>query len=63
MSEIIYTGEVLWIGYLSRLLILTGFVGALVGAFGYFLTTKQQIKGEDQSWKIVGSIGFWTHAH
>lgn len=62
MNEVIYAGEDLWIGYLSRFLILSGFSGALLGAFGYFLTTRQQKNGEALTWKSVGAIGFWTHA-
>jgi cytochrome c-type biogenesis protein CcmF len=42
-------------------LIVSGFVGALLGALGYFLTTKQQIKQVAVTWNKVGAIGFWTH--
>ena len=62
MTEITYVGETLWIGYVSRLLIITGFVSALMAAISYFMTLKTTLDDSNKrSWAKLGHAGFWTH--
>lgn len=62
MSEISYVGETLWIGYVSRLLIITGFVSALMAALAYLMSVRTQSDhNKSDAWSKLGHLGFWAH--
>ena len=58
MSEISYVGETLWIGYVSRLLIITGFVSALMAALAYLMSVRTQSDhNKSDAWSKLGHSG------
>ncbi|HMS68042.1 MAG TPA: cytochrome c biogenesis protein CcsA [Saprospiraceae bacterium] len=57
-----YAGETLWIGYACRLLIIAGFVAAIMGSLSYFLAFQNRAQAAlDKSWQRLGHIGAAIH--
>ncbi|HOY15374.1 MAG TPA: cytochrome c assembly protein, partial [Saprospiraceae bacterium] len=57
-----YAGETLWIGYACRLLIIAGFVAAIMGSLSYFLAFQNRTQAVlEKSWQRLGNIGAAIH--
>lgn len=62
MTEIQYVGEHLLPAQLGRILILLGFVSAILSTVGFFLATQQRGMASAAGWRTIGRIAFGVHA-
>ena len=61
MTEIQYVGETLWPYYLGHLLIVTGFVGAIVAAISYYFAEKKRSSEAFTPWLKTGDWAYGIH--